>query len=311
MKRGVTIATARALAALGVGVVSVANCSGGGTGVGGEGDSIAIQDLGSRDSQAECSRAVRCGVYPDQATCVAANPPLLGQLMADVQAGKVKYDGAAASECLTALAAQSCPLSASPPLKYPEACRKAFQGTAVAGEPCFINQECVSGSCNLPPTADGTTCIAGTCDAVVVPAAQGEICTFATQQPSCVDGTDCRAIAGGTSMTCQPQVALGGACGGPEDCVAGLSCLENALGAVTCQALPSEGQPCVPSGVPCAAFVDICDVTSHTCVRRSGVGGGCPTGQECVAYATCDAGTRKCVLRGDLGTPRPVPLVCP
>src|SRR5450432_3382932 len=164
LQRGVAIGTALALVAFGVGVVSLVSCSGGGTGstgtpnpggagttgsAGGAGSpttgpaggsgSIAIQDLGSLDVDAECSRGVRCGFYPDQPTCVAANPSILGQLTADVQAGKVKYDGTAASDCLNALAAKSCTQSGANTFRFPEACRAAFQGTAAAGAPCFIS----------------------------------------------------------------------------------------------------------------------------------------------------------------------------
>ena len=212
---------------------ALAACGGGGNA--GSAGSIAIQDLGSRDLEAECSRAVRCGSYPDQPTCVAANPSNLAQLIADAQAGKVKYDGTAAADCLSALAAESCTLSGARLFKYPAACRKAFQGTLAPGVPCFINQECVSLSCNLPPTAGGPTCIAGTCDAVVVPSALGEGCTFATQEPPCVDGTECRATAGGTNMTCQPLVALGGACLTQDDCADGRGVT------ATCQPLSERG----------------------------------------------------------------------
>jgi hypothetical protein len=258
-------------------LLALAACGGG---VGGGGGGIAIQDLGSRDSEAECSRAVRCGFYPDQPTCVAANPSILGQLMADVQAGKIKYDGTAASDCLNAFATESCTQSGANAFRYPKACDEAFQGTAVAGAPCFISQECVSGSCTLPPSATGTTCIAGTCDAVFVPIAQGGNCTIDGPEFQCVDGTDCRVTAGGTNRTCQRLVALGGACLTEEDCADGAGCFG------TCQAYPSEGQPCDPNGVPCDAFFDACDAPSLTCVHRIGA-------------------------RGGLGTARPVPPVCP
>ena len=329
LQRGVAIGTALALVAFGVGVVSLVSCSGGGTGstgtpnpggagttgsAGGAGSptsghaggsgSIAIQDLGSRDVDAECSRGVRCGFYPDQPTCVAANPSILGQLMADVQAGKVKYDGAAASDCLNALAAQGCALSATHFFKEPQSCNQAFQGTAAAGAPCFINQECVSGSCTLPPSATGLTCIAGTCDAVFVPIAQGENCTIDGPEFQCVDGAYCQVTAGGTNRTCQPLLAVGEACSAPDACADGAECVG------TCQAFPSEGQPCGPNG-ECDAFADFCDITSHTCVRRRGVGGSCATGDECVQYAGCDPATMKCGARSNLGTPVPVPPVCP
>jgi hypothetical protein len=282
-------------------LLALAACGGG---VGGSGGSIAIQDLGSRDSEAECSRAVRCGFYPDQPTCVAANPSFLGQLMADVQAGKVKYDGIAASDCLDALAAKSCTQSGTNFFRFPEACRAAFQGTAAAGAPCFISQECVSGSCKLPPSASGLTCIAGTCDAVFVPIAQGGNCTIDGPEFQCVDGGYCQ-VTPGTNRTCQPLLAVGEACSAPDACVDRAACVG------TCQPYPSEGQPCDPNGLACDAFADFCDITSHTCVRRSGVGGSCPTGEECVQYAGCDPATMKCVARSNVGTPVPVPPVCP
>ncbi len=94
--------------------------------------SISLSDFPAAAVDADCSRAARCGLVPDKAscvaasnpdigqlpctvsglaataTCVAASNPDIGQLSADVTAGRVRYDGKAAAACLDALRSLSC-----------------------------------------------------------------------------------------------------------------------------------------------------------------------------------------------------------
>ena len=55
--------------------------------------SISLSDLPAVTADAGCTRSVRCGLTPDKASCVAASNPDIGQLSADVKAGRIKYDG--------------------------------------------------------------------------------------------------------------------------------------------------------------------------------------------------------------------------
>jgi hypothetical protein len=70
--------------------------------------SISLSDFPAAAVDAGCSRAARCGLVPDKASCVAASNPDIGQLSADVTAGRVRYDGKAAAACLDALRSLSC-----------------------------------------------------------------------------------------------------------------------------------------------------------------------------------------------------------
>lgn len=226
----------------------------------------------------------------------------LGQIMADVQAGKIMYDGVAASECLNDISTASCSLSGSANVDE-QACKDTFKGTAAAGAPCYTGAECVAQECDVGSTCvTSTMCCAGTCSAV--PIAAGGACTGAPGS-LCAAGTSCRAGANGASGICQPPVAVGGACVSVGDCVAGAECTQDTLGHGTCQRYPSEGQACdLNNGIPCDSLLDMCDTTSHTCVPLIAVGGACSVADDgCVRYATCDPNTMKCVANGGAGSP--------
>ncbi len=265
--------------------------------------SVSLQDVGAQATTALCAYDVRCGLFPDQATCMGSVVSDLGQIMSDVQAGKIMYDGVAASECLNGLSASSCSLSGAKNVDQ-QACKDTFKGTAAAGAPCYTGAECVSQNCDFDTTCvTSTMCCAGTCG--VVPIAAGGACTIAAPGSTCAAGTSCRAGANGAVATCQPLIAVGGACVGSGDCVAGADCTQDTLGHGTCQQYPREGQTCDPNnGVPCDALSDTCDATSHTCVPLTAVGGACTIdGGGCVFYATCDPNTMKCVAKGGAGSP--------
>jgi len=62
---------------------------------------IALSDLPAAATDILCTYAARCGEMPDVDSCKAAGGTDMGQLLADVKAGKTKYDGKAAAACLT------------------------------------------------------------------------------------------------------------------------------------------------------------------------------------------------------------------
>jgi hypothetical protein len=277
-------------------LVAVATCGGGG--------SISLQDLGTQAKAAVCAYEVRCGLFPDQASCVGSVVSNLGQLMADVNAGKIAYDGVAASECLNVLSTASCSLSGSANVDQ-HACKDAFKGTAAGGAPCYTGAECISQQCDVVNCMTSTMCCAGTCSAFVVAIAAGGACSIAAPGSACAAGTSCRAGANGAGATCQALIAVGGACADSSDCVAGAACKQDTPGHGTCQPYPREGQACDPNnGLPCDALSDTCDATTHTCVPLTAVGGACSvSGGGCVRYASCDPNSLKCVAKGGAGGP--------
>lgn len=279
-------------------VVFPAACGGGG------GGTIALADLGPRVTTAVCTFEVRCGLYADQASCAAAISADLGQTMADVQAGKTLYDGAAASDCLDYLAGLTCTVAGSTDLQS-KRCDDTFKGTGAAGASCFTSDECASANCNFGATcAAGSACCAGTCAAVVAKIAMGGPCDLVVGGSACVDGTSCQSDATGAGSTCQPLLAAGQPCVNFGDCVVGTECQQNGVGGGVCARFPETGQPCDPngiSGLTCANVTDMCDPTTGTCAHRAAVGAACHSQDACVLFAGCDPTALTCVAKKGIG----------
>ncbi|MBK9031362.1 MAG: hypothetical protein IPL61_08495 [Myxococcales bacterium] len=91
----------------------------------------------------------------------AACPGTLGiisgaQLQTSVDAGRVIFDATLGGQCVSAIAAFTCPnfWTASAP---PAACSTALMGTVAVGGTCTIGAECVSGACDGTCLAPGVT----------------------------------------------------------------------------------------------------------------------------------------------------------
>ena len=267
--------------------------------------SIPIGALANKFASAECDVGVRCGSYPDKATCMASLVVDLGQLKADVDAGRVKYDGNAAATCMTAFESTAgpggCSVTNSLSAAQPAACRTIFTGEVAIGGACFASYECQSGSCDTSGCSTGTACCAGSCVASIDPTSApiGMACSTLLSS-SCVDGAFCEGSAsGGTTGTCVLKLAAGQPCTSTVgQCQPGLVCLE---GSQICGKLPAEGAPCAANGL-CDAENDYCDPTTGLCAPRVAPGAACPTGSECVAYAACDPATDTCVALGTAGS---------
>jgi hypothetical protein len=108
--------------------------------------SLSFSDLPAAAADAVCTYGARCGQMPDVASCKAA-ANFDAQLLADVQAGRTKYDGKAAAACLDALRSQSCNYS-NQLSETPQTCKDAFKGTVADNGACYEDTECVSGSCS-------------------------------------------------------------------------------------------------------------------------------------------------------------------
>jgi hypothetical protein len=279
-------------------LIALAGCGGGGSGT------IALADLPTRVVDTLCAAEVSCGLYADAASCRASVTSDLGQLGADVAAGKVKYDGAQAGACLDAFATAfgSCRLS-DPRVRQPASCAQTFVGTVPTGGACLVNEDCVSARCTFPSCAVGTCCV-GACDAAV--AAEGSVAVggacMSTSQ--CVAGAFCNFDV--TAPTCVALKPAGQACASSEECVSGTACAVNGNPATTvgaCVKPPARGEPC--TGLfTCDSGGDFCDPATRTCLARVAVGGACtPNTDDCVLYASCDATTSTCVARGAVGAP--------
>jgi hypothetical protein len=254
---------------------------------------VSLADFAKQAEEAACTRAVRCGWFPDVATCTTASTWKTDQLVASSKAGRIQYDGKAAAACIEAVAGLGCNLTDQTD-DLPPACTRAFVGNVTAGGACFVDDDCASGSCGGRACTPPAGCCAGACNAsapALVPA--GGSCYPPGGSGECAEGTYCdNSSTGATCVTglvlgqpCDPAGAQSVGCQPPGLCQPSAS----ALGG-TCMPPPFEGEPCDPSATMCNASVDFCDGTG-LCVRKLAVGVPCPDGAGCVDYAFCASGT--------------------
>lgn len=261
-----------------------------GTG-GGDGGAIPVADFEARARDAICGRETRCGVFPDQSACEGAVFTML-QLSADISSGKVKYDGQAAAECLSAYESSGCNISDERNvINQSKSCLSVIQGTVADGGGCLIGAECISEVCNTS-ACGGDTCCLGACQS---PVSAGADCSASGSV--CAADTFCKATSSSTA-SCVPWIAAGAPCTESDVCVPGKIC--NIAAAATtgiCGNAPAEGEAC-PAGI-CDAIVDSCE--QGICVRKIAVGGACSSTTPCVAYANCDPTTMVCVAKSAAG----------
>jgi hypothetical protein len=202
----------------------------------GGGGSIAITDLGTQRIDKGCDLAVRCGAFPDKATCIAASTGNTAQLTADVNAGTVKYDGSAEADCLNAISNLGCSTTTLLSTPEPQSCKDAVEGTIADGGACTSNEQCISQSCHL------TGSCMGTCDPTQHVVAAGADCSQGSNNV-CNDASWCQPGMSSGSGTCAARTASGTSCMG-DSCVHGTTCVfdfthQPIMG--TCGTLPTTG----------------------------------------------------------------------
>jgi hypothetical protein len=268
---------------------------------GGGGGSIPLDDLTNRVIASSCAAQVRCKETPSLQACADSLNTRVDQLKADVAAGKTRYDGAAAADCLNAVASIGCTLSAALAAAEPESCIKTFQGTILDGQPCFEGEECVSQTCEKMACDVSVQCCAGKCAQTSVPVAPGGDCSTVGTCPS--DQFCLRNQLNGAG-TCTKRAALGEQCASVDDCVRGLWCHVTTPGpgvGGTCAKLPAVGEACDAQNFPCDSVAATCNGSSNKCVARADPGANCVLDQDCVIYASCDPATLKCLAKGSKG----------
>ncbi len=224
-------------------------------------------------------------------TCAKANPDLISSLGAqfgdaglldctstqrDITAGRITFDSAKGSACVSAYGALSCSDLAAGAL--PTACDQVLVGTVANGGACYVDDECAAGWCDASSTACPGTCVAF--------AQVNESCASAT----CAAGLEC------DGSVCKTPSAAGGAC----PCLGNLWCDTSNGAPGTCRATQTSGD-CTPGSGACA-YGHVCAGTPSTCQALVGLGGDCTAGSElCGLGYTCDATTLKCVSWPKLG----------
>jgi hypothetical protein len=250
---------------------------------------IAYDELVEAQAAVICEYFVECGYATSTELCLdgwsrISTPSV--DLDAAVDDGTVRYDAAAAGECLDAIRAASC---ASFFEGFDEeSCDRVFEGTIESGNPCWIDEQCISQSCEVDACA--MACCQGTCIAPPPDAGVGEGCFGSGQD--CVDGAYCDFETG----LCAAEKAAGEACPGGYGCEGGLACISG-----SCEVPPGEGEPCAE--LQCAAPF-ACDIDSGTCQRLRGEGQACnPEASICALGLTCNPSSSTCTAPGGIGSP--------
>jgi hypothetical protein len=265
---------------------------------------IALSDVPAASVDAFCTYAARCGQMPDVASCKAASDTDFGQRLADVTAGRIKYDGKAAAACFDAMRSASCNYSDPFNAGEPQICKDALKGTVADSGPCYSGSECASGNgCGGGGCSGGSACCPGKCNPSSSSAAAiaiGGDCSGSGAV--CVAGAFCQY---GTTSTCTAKAAAGQSCdtsSPSSSCADGAYCVANGPNTGICGKLPADGQACYPTGMgdACDSMLDYCDSATLKCVPKIAVGGDCSGGASCVGYADCDA-TGHCVANPRAG----------
>jgi hypothetical protein len=257
------------------------------------GASTAVENLPARQAAALCDLFLRCGVATDEALCAgnlwstftitAEYQPDVASLPAAIERGSVIYHDEQLEACLAGIRETECTTTAFWQLfegALGPDCRQVFEGTLAEGQPCWLDQQCVSGSCEIMWC--DVACCEGVCGPASATAAIGESCAYA----ECAEGAYC-----GTSA-CVARQPSGAACTPPEgdvvseECIEGTVCDPNADGTATCRPLPALGEPCVAG--QCADVGASCDYMMGICTKIHAEGETCdPSG-----YGTCGLGLR-------------------
>ena len=291
-------------------------------------------DWCTRWPQAYCALLARCPLpiltARGEAECRAAfSTGCSGAaLAAGVDAGRLAFDGAAAAECLAAVADLDCAtfgerLVTTRTVPDP-ACAAVWTPLVAAPGDCLLGYECAPGAfCAFGEACPGTctafaavdaacgvdtwcdpeaaTCVDGAC--APLPEAEDAACVGGRcRLPLACDpatGT-CRtpglagAPCGGGAGVCYPGLlCFGGTCaplrGDGESCFASTDCGDLVCVGGTCQAPPEVDEPCYE--YRCAgAWCDTAAIPP-TCRAWPAEGAACAPGNRCASEHFCDAGT--------------------
>ncbi len=241
--------------------------------------SVAASDLIAQTAKTTCANAPSCpsdavnGFYllgatdVDQCTQVLTrfleDAPDLKKTLAAVNAGRVKYDGQKAAQCLAqkiSFCKSEVNIVDAMSLDR-DACDGAFVGTIAEGQSCNVDEECVPGL-----YCQGAN--SGTCGKCAKRGTKGSACdTRASSSDACVPAADAQGATcvakktGDAKSYCfdaylQPAANEGASCGvvyaddftvKDTPCALGLYCAPDG----TCQKALSQGAKCV-DGTTCA-----------------------------------------------------------
>ena len=246
---------------------------------------MTVEDLPGAAANAYCNAFVRCGVVSDIATCRSLDFDLDfdPELTVAVNNGTVIFNEREAQLCLAGFGG-SC--ESDRVLDANEHCDLAFEGTVHADGACAINEQCISGECNITSCPDA--CCPGTCvgDSPPIQLHEGDACFAAG---SCIDSF-CSSL----SEMCEAFKNIGETCAGDEEC-------ERGYCEGVCTAYPIEGQPCVADSQEsaCGHIGLYCNPTTAVCTKYALDGDACSATVACSPAYQCTSGA--CELMSTLG----------
>lgn len=260
---------------------------------------VPVNEIEQAYKDAQCEHLALCGVFPTRETCLAAELGSVGQfdvdpnVVAAIYGGHIVYNGSAVKACIDSIAARSCDTTEQSARTVSPECSSFFRGTLMAGEGCYIDEECISQRCS---GESGGTCSQGNCIGdtapVVVPAQIGDSCSsFA----GCVTGAYCDQL----TNLCTTLKGSGVSCTLASECAYGLGC-KGTTGARTCAALPAIGQACAVDGM-CRDEGTYCDVTADMCKQLGLPNAQCTSSSQCSQYYPCDFTTSPGVCKQGAG----------
>jgi hypothetical protein len=261
------------------------------------GSYVAVNDFASAYKDAECTYLVRCGTFPDKATCMSAQLVstvyrLYPDLVAAIEMGTVIYNGNNVQTCFDAIANATCDRTDEAGRVLPIECRAFTRGTLAADATCAIDAECISGTCQQTSEICGMGTCVGDTPPSIEPHRNGSSCTSGT---GCVSGSFCDP----QSNICTTLKSAGESCysGAENECAYGLGCAGTSASARTCKTLPGVNEPCLDGecrddGLWCNA---------GTCMPIGLAGAACSSSYACSQYYTCDFSTSTCKKLPSLG----------
>ena len=245
-----------------------------------------------------CQALVRCQLYPDLETCMAAIDVVGQDVREAFETGHATYDPADAADCQAALGDITCEeLAATPDL---EACTDVWDGTGGDGDECGSSAECADGWCDPGDCDPALSCCIGGCTSEEIDPGV-PIAGDCSIEP-CVADAYCDFDA--VPATCRELVAVDGACFEGQ-CGEGLYCRVTDLeaGSGVCSPPPGEGEPCDPEYPFCARADNWCDPADGKCHPLAAIGDSCDEfSDNCVPYAWCSP-DGVCVARPGEGEP--------
>ncbi|MBK7858774.1 MAG: hypothetical protein IPJ65_09170 [Archangiaceae bacterium] len=286
----------------------------GGAGGGGNGGPIPLSQVCDALGNLYCQRFAQCGLVSSLSNCLSLFAAqggfgnCLGASADALDAGRVRYDPAAAGQCFAAITNLPCPTGISD--DSIGACQSTIVGTVGSGQICFDSQECQPNLwCKIPQGVCGGTCLTRTADGQAPggnecmrlsyeyegtchrPVDGGASCAqsdggFAVTQ-NCVDGYYCDR----TSHHCEAFKAHDAPCNprSSNECGFAVGCF-GPLDGGFCRAPHTVGQDCVTVNCQgdtwCKPELD----GGRFCQAWSAMGGSCKDNSSCAPPARC-AGT--------------------